>query len=59
MVLERVQCSRPCRPDSRIVIDERGPDHVDNNLTLVTLALRVGRTLSVKPSTQRKRHQRR
>jgi hypothetical protein len=34
-------------------IDERGPDHV-NNLVLVALALRVGRALPVKPSTERR-----
>ena len=40
-----------CRPESRIVIDERGTDHVDN-LALVALALHIGRTLPGKTSTR-------
>ena len=58
MLMKRVECLVGCRPDSRIVINERGADYV-GNLVLVTLVLCVGRTLTVKPSTQRKRQEER
>ena len=55
ILMKRVECFSRCRPDSPIVISERGADHVDN----LVFALRVGHTLTVKPSTQRKRQEER